>query len=98
VKETGVDKTLSTEDIAASQIVEAEKKAPKMKGHAIAASEQIQLRAYFIAERRKHSGVEKKQNASDFLKDCQTDCFVISGPRHLSEKQICLSNQLFDRR
>ena len=41
---------------------------------------------------------KKKQNASDFLKGCQTDCCVISGPRHLSEKQICLSNQLFDRR
>src|SRR4029077_19751985 len=31
VKETGVDETLSTEDIAASQVMEAEKRAPKIK-------------------------------------------------------------------
>ena len=57
VKETGVSETLPTEYIAASQVMEAEKRAPKMKGDAIATSEQIQLRAYFIAERRKSSGV-----------------------------------------
>jgi hypothetical protein len=57
VIETGVNETLPPEDIAASQVVETEKRAPKMKGDAIATSEQIQLRAYFIAERRKRSGV-----------------------------------------
>ena len=55
--EAGVNETLPSEHIAASQVVEAEKRAPKMKSAAIATSEQIQLRAYFIAERRKNSGI-----------------------------------------
>ena len=58
VKETGVCEALSMEDIAASQVMEAEKRAPKIKSDAIATSEQIQRRAYFIAERRKNSGVD----------------------------------------
>jgi hypothetical protein len=62
VIETGGNETLPPEDIAASQVVEAEKTAPKMKGAAIATSEQIQLRAYFIAERRKNSGIGGDEN------------------------------------
>ena len=57
VIETGVNESLPPENIATSQVVEAEKRAPKMKSAAIATSEQIQLRAYFIAERRKNSGI-----------------------------------------
>ena len=62
VIETGVNETLPTENIATSQVVEAEKRAPKMKSDAIATSEQIQLRAYFIAERRKNSGVSSDES------------------------------------
>ena len=50
------------EDIAASQVKEAEKRAPKMKADAIATAEQIRLRAYFIAERRKNSGVSSDES------------------------------------
>jgi Protein of unknown function (DUF2934) len=57
VMETGVDEPLPTENIATSQVVETEKRAPKMEGDSIATLEQIQLRAYFIAERRKNFGV-----------------------------------------
>jgi hypothetical protein len=57
VIETGVNETSPTENIATSQVVETEKRTPKMEGDAIATSEQIQLRAYFIAERRKNSGI-----------------------------------------
>ena len=55
--ETEVNETSSKENIATSHVVETEKRAPKMKGDAIATPEQIQLRAYFIAERRKNSGI-----------------------------------------
>jgi Protein of unknown function (DUF2934) len=57
VIETEVNETSSKENIATSHVVETEKRAPKMKGDAIATPEQIQLRAYFIAERRKNSGI-----------------------------------------
>jgi Protein of unknown function (DUF2934) len=57
VIETGVNESLPPEDIATSQVVEAEKRAPKMEGDAIATPEQIQVRAYLIAERRKNSGI-----------------------------------------
>jgi hypothetical protein len=57
VMETRVNETLPPEDIPASQVVEAEKSAPKTKGDAFATLEQIRFRAYFIAERRKSSGV-----------------------------------------
>jgi hypothetical protein len=57
VIETGGNETFPTEDIATFHVVETEKSARKMKGDAIATSEQIQLRAYLIAERRKNSGI-----------------------------------------
>jgi hypothetical protein len=54
---TGVDETLPTENRATSQVVEIEKRAADMEGDEIATPDQIQLRAYFIAERRKSSGI-----------------------------------------
>ena len=62
VIETEGNETFPTEDIATSHVVETEKRAPKMKGDAIATPEQIQLRAYFIAERRKNSGIAGDEN------------------------------------
>jgi Protein of unknown function (DUF2934) len=56
VIEAGVNETLPSENIATSQLVDAAKRDPKMRANAIATSEQIQLRAYYIAERRKSSG------------------------------------------
>ena len=54
--EAGVNETLPSENIASFQVLEADKRAPK-RSDAIATSEQIQLRAYYIAERRKSSGI-----------------------------------------
>jgi Protein of unknown function (DUF2934) len=62
VIESGVNETLPPEDIAASQVVETEKRAPKMNPDTIATPEQIQLRAYLIAERRKNSGIGGDEN------------------------------------
>jgi hypothetical protein len=57
VIEIGGNETFPTEDIATSHVVETAKRAPQMKGDAIVTSEQIRLRAYLIAERRKNSGI-----------------------------------------
>jgi Protein of unknown function (DUF2934) len=54
--------TSPSENIATSQVVEADKRAPK-RSDAIATSEQIQLRAYYIAERRKSSGIGGDESA-----------------------------------
>jgi hypothetical protein len=62
VIETGVNETSAKENIATSHVLEAEKRAPRMKGDVIATPEQIQLRAYFIAERRKNSGIGGDQS------------------------------------
>jgi hypothetical protein len=62
VIETEGNETFPTEDIATSHVVETEKGARKMKGDAVATPEQIQLRAYLIAERRKNSGIAGDEN------------------------------------
>jgi hypothetical protein len=54
---TRVNEISPTEDIAAPQVQPEKKSAPQKMADVTVTSEQIQRRAYFIAERRKSSGV-----------------------------------------
>jgi hypothetical protein len=54
---TRVNEILPTEDIAAPQVQPEKKSAPQKTADVTVTSEQIQRRAYLIAERRKSSGV-----------------------------------------
>ena len=57
LKETSANETSPAQDIAASQATTAQESAPKNKVQVTATTEQIQVRAYFIAERRKALGL-----------------------------------------
>ena len=57
VKEARVNKALPIEDFAGSEAKTEETSGPKRKVEAVETLQQIQLRAYFIAEHRKSSGI-----------------------------------------
>ena len=57
MKEARVNKALPIEGFAGSEANTEKSSGPKRKVEAIAALQQIQLRAYFIAEHRKSSGI-----------------------------------------
>jgi hypothetical protein len=56
--ETKVEESAPKENFAATKVTAAKKSAPKKMVDSTATSEQIQLRAYFIAEHRKSLGVD----------------------------------------